>query len=48
MHTPAPEGAMVAVAGVEREREVEVLMLEELEHQATDTDNNEVGYHCGK
>ena len=34
---------MVAVAGVEKAREEEVLMLEELEHQAVNTDNEEVG-----
>ena len=34
---------MAAVAGVEKAREEEVLMLEELEHQAMDTDNKEVG-----
>ena len=43
MHTPTPEGAVVVVAGVEKAREEEVLMLEDLEHQATDTDNKEVG-----
>ena len=43
MHTPTPEGAAAIVAGVKKEREAEVLMLEELEHQATDTDNKEVG-----
>ena len=48
MHTPATEGVMVGVAGVENAREKEVLMLEELEHQVVDTDNKEVGYHRGK
>ena len=43
MHTPAPGGVVVAVVGVENTREARVLMLEELEHQATDTDNKEVG-----
>ena len=35
----ALKGAVDAVAGVEKAREVEVKMLEELEHQATDKDN---------
>ena len=35
-------GGMVAVVGVEKAREVRVLMLEELEHEAVDTDNKEV------
>ena len=43
MHTPAPEGVAIAVAGVEKAREAGVLMLEELEHQAMDTDNKGVG-----
>ena len=43
MCTPAPEGEVVAIAGVEKAREEEVLMLEELEHQAMDMDNKEVG-----
>ena len=43
IHTPAPEGAVATVAGVEKAREEEMLMLEELEHQAVDTDNKEVG-----
>ena len=34
---------MAVVARVEKEREEVVLMLEELEHQAMDTDNKEVG-----
>ena len=34
-----PEGVVVAIAGVEKAREVEVLMLEELEHWAADMDN---------
>ena len=42
MHTPALEGAVDAVVGVEKAREAEVLMLEELENQAMDTDNKEV------
>ena len=32
MHTPTLEGVVAAVAGVEKEREMGVLMLEELEH----------------
>ena len=36
MHTSAPEGAVAAVAGVEKAREAEVLMLEEMEYQAMD------------
>ena len=43
MHMPDPEGVVVVVAGVEKEREEEVLVLEELEHQAVNTDNKEVG-----
>ena len=43
MHTHAPEGAVAVVTGVEKAREGEVLMLEELEHQAVDTDNKVVG-----
>ena len=43
MHPPAIEGAMTAGAGVEKAREVKVLMLEELEHQVVDTDNKGVG-----
>ena len=43
MHTPAPEGVVVTIVGVEKEREEEVLMLEELEHQAMNMDNKEVG-----
>ena len=43
MHTPTPGGVVVAVAEVEKEREVGVLMLKGLEHQVTDTDNKEVG-----
>ena len=43
MHLPTLEGPMIIVAGVEKEREAEVLMLEELEHQAADTDNKGVG-----
>ena len=39
---------VAAVAGFEKEREVGVLMLEELEHQTMDTDNKEVGKHYGK
>ena len=39
MHPPAPEGVVTATVGVEQVREVEVIMLEELEHQAVDTDN---------
>ena len=35
----APEGVVVAVAGVEKAREVEVQMLEELGHKAVDKDN---------
>ena len=34
---------MVVVAGVEKVREEEVIMLEELEHQAMNMDNEEVG-----
>ena len=34
---------MVVVARVEKEREEAVLMLEELEHQAMEMDNKEVG-----
>ena len=34
MHTPALEGAVAAVGGVEKAREEEVLILEELKHQA--------------
>ena len=43
MHALAPERVVVVVAGVEKAREEEVLMLEELEHQAVDRDNKEVG-----
>ena len=43
MHTLAPEGAVVVVVGVEKARVEEVLTLEELEHQAVDMDNEEVG-----
>ena len=43
MHPPALEGAVNIVARVEKAREAEVLMLEELEHQAVDTDNKGVG-----
>ena len=43
VHTPAPKGAVAAVVGVEKAREVEVLMLEELEHLVVDMDNKEVG-----
>ena len=43
VHTPAPQGVVAAVARVEKAREVEVLMLEEMEHQAMDMDNKEVG-----
>ena len=39
---------MVAVVGIGKVRDAKVLMLEEMEHQATDMDNNEVGQHCGK
>ena len=48
MHTPAAGGVVAAIAGVDKAREAGVLMLEELEHQAVDTDNKEVGQHCGK
>ena len=47
MHTPDP-GGVDAIAGVEKEREAEVLMLEALEHQVADTDSKEVMQHCGK
>ena len=43
MHTHALGGVATTVAGVEKEREVGVLMLEELEHQVMDTDKKEVG-----
>ena len=43
MHIPAPEWVVAVVAGVEKAMEEEVLMLEELEHQAVDTDNKGVG-----
>ena len=43
MHTPSPKGVVAAVAGVEKVREVEVIILEELEHQAVDIDNKVVG-----
>ena len=43
MHTPTPEGAVVAVVGVEKAREEAMLMLEEMEHQTVDTNNKEVG-----
>ena len=43
-----PWGVVATVVGVEKEREVGVLMLEELEHQATDMDNKEVGKNYGK
>ena len=43
MHTPALEGVVVVVAGVEKVREEVVLMLEELEHQVMDMINKEVG-----
>ena len=43
-----PLWAMVAIARVEKEREVGVLMLEELGHQVADTDNKEVWKHSGK
>ena len=39
---------MVVFAGVEKAREVKVLILKEIEHQDTDTDKKEVGQHCGK
>ena len=48
MQTLAPWGLVVVVVGVEKAREVEVLMLEELEHWAADKDNGQVGKHCGK
>ena len=48
MHTPDPGGVAVAIAGVDKAREAEVLMLEELEHQAADTENKKVGKHCGR
>lgn len=37
-----PLGVVVVVAGVEKEREAKVLMLEELEHQVADTDNADI------
>ena len=43
MHPPSLEGVVTDVARVEKAREVEVLMLEELEHQAVDMDNKGVG-----
>ena len=43
MQILALEGAVGVVAGVEKARELEVQMLEELEHQAMDKDNKEVG-----
>ena len=39
---------VASVAGVKKAREVEVLMLEELEHRAVDKGNRQVGKHCGK
>ena len=48
VHTPNPKGVVAALAGVEKEREAKVLMLEELEHRAVDKDNKEVGQHWGK
>ena len=48
MQILALEGVVVVVVGVEKAREAEVLMLEELEHQVADTNNKEVGQHCGK
>ena len=43
VHTPSPGGVVATVVGFEKAREEGVLMLEELEHQAVDTDNKEVG-----
>ena len=43
MHTPDPRGGLVAIAKLEKAREAEVLMMEELEHHAADIDNKEVG-----
>ena len=48
MHTPAPEEVVVAIVGVEKAREAEVLMLEKLEHQVVDTDNKDFLQHFGK
>ena len=47
----APEGVVVAVVGVEKAKEVEVQMLEELEHQAVNKvrlGNIEVSRRLGK
>ena len=43
MHAPSLEAAVTAIVGVEKVREEEVIMLKELEHQAMDMDNKEVG-----
>ena len=43
MHPPVLEGVVTAIVGVEKAREAEVLMLEELEHQNADMNNKGVG-----
>ena len=43
MQILALEGVVVAFVGVEKARETEVPMLEELEHQTADTNNKGVG-----
>ena len=45
MQIIALEGAIGVLAGVETVMEVEVHMLEELEHQDPDKDNGLVGQH---
>ena len=42
VHTLVPEGVVVAIARVEKEREEEVLIMEVLEHHDVDTDKKEV------
>ena len=48
VHTLAPEGVVPTIAGVDKAREAEVLMLEELEHQDVDMENKEVEKHWAK
>ena len=39
---------MATVTGIDKAREAEVLMLEEIEHQVANTVNRDVGQHWGK